>query len=144
MYYTYLFTRGGRFYFAPPLTGWALKVTDGYGWRVHPISGAKELHDGTDIALPVGTPVYSVQKGTVTLAGNNGGYGICVIVESGDGMKSLYGHLDSVSVSVGQTVEYGTEIGKSGNTGTSTGAHLHLSVYVNGQALNPAFFVDPG
>ena|GEM_PF-2329388 len=144
MYYTYLFTRGGHFYYAPPVEGWTTKISDNYGWRVHPISGAKELHDGTDIALPEGTPVYSVQNGKVTLAGNNGGYGICVIVESSDGMKSLYGHLNSVCVSVGQSVDYGTEIGKSGNTGTSTGPHLHLSVYINGQAMNPAFFVDPG
>jgi murein DD-endopeptidase MepM/ murein hydrolase activator NlpD len=144
MYLTYLFTRGGRFYFSSPLTGWADKVTYGYGWRVHPISGAKELHDGTDIALPVGTPVYSVQTGKVISAGTNGDYGICAVIEGGEGLKSLYAHLDRVSVSVGQNVEYGTEIGKSGNTGNSTEPHLHLSVYKNGQTLNPAFFVDPG
>ena len=144
MYLVYLFSRGGHFYFASPLEAWATKITDGYGWRVHPISGVKELHDGTDIAIPIGTPVHSVQAGIVTLAGDNGGYGTCVVIEGSDGMKSLYGHLDRVSVRVGQRVEFGTEIGKSGNTGTSTGAHLHLSVYIGGQAMNPAFFVDPG
>ncbi|MDR1464273.1 MAG: peptidoglycan DD-metalloendopeptidase family protein [Oscillospiraceae bacterium] len=144
MYLTYLYTHGGRFYFAPPVVGWTAKQSDRYGWRVHPITGAKDFHDAADIALPVGTPVYAVQNGTVTAAGTDGGYGIRVIVESSDGLKSLYAHLDRVSVRVGQTVEYGTEIGRSGNTGTSTGAHLHLSVYKNGQSLNPAFFVDPG
>lgn len=144
MYLTYLYSKGGHFYFAPPLAGWTLNVSDNYGWRVHPINGTKDYHDAVDIALPIGTPVHSVQKGSVTHAGENGGYGICVIVESGDGTKSLYAHLDSVSVRTGQTVEYGTEIGKSGNTGTSTGAHLHLSVYINGQAMNPAFFVNSG
>jgi len=143
LYAAYLETRGGHFYFSPPFSGWTNLVTSNYGWRVSPTDETKELHDGTDIALPTGTSVYSAQDGIVTHAGNNGGYGICVIIENEDGLKSLYAHLDSVSVSVGQSVDYGEAIGKSGDSGNSTGPHLHFSVYINGQAMNPVFFTDP-
>jgi murein DD-endopeptidase MepM/ murein hydrolase activator NlpD len=137
--------RGGHFYFSSPVSeGWLAKVSSGYGWRADPNTGAKALHDGADVALPVGTAVLAAQNGKVTLAGANGDYGYCVIIESADGLKSLYGHLDSVSVRVGQTVTRGAEIGKSGNTGNSMGPHLHLSVYKNGQSINPLFFVDSG
>jgi murein DD-endopeptidase MepM/ murein hydrolase activator NlpD len=145
MYTLYMESRGGHFYFSPPFDfSWTDYMSSGYGWRVHPISNDKKLHDGVDIAVAAGTPVSAVQNGVVTFAGVNGGYGNCVIIEDGEGLKSLYGHLSVISVANGQKITHGDKIGEVGSTGNSTGPHLHLSVYKDGVNLNPLFFVDPG
>lgn len=145
MYETYMTTRGNRFYFSPPFDfNWTFGLTSGYGWRIHPISGEKDMHKAVDISAPHGTPIKAVQHGTVTTAGSHSSYGNYVVIEDSEGLKSLYAHCSSLSVSTGQTVTRGDEIGKVGSTGESTGDHLHLEVYRDGVSLNPAYFVDPG
>jgi murein DD-endopeptidase MepM/ murein hydrolase activator NlpD len=94
-------------------------------------------HNGLDIAVPVGTPIISTMDGHVVHAGwNNQGYGNLVIVENGD-YRTYYAHLSSIPVSVGDTVKAGTTIGLSGNTGNSTGPHLHYEIRRNKVPINP-------
>jgi murein DD-endopeptidase MepM/ murein hydrolase activator NlpD len=94
-------------------------------------------HNGLDIAIPVGTPIQTTMDGTVVHAGwNNQGYGNLVIVENGE-YRTYYAHLSSIPVSVGDPVKAGTTIGLSGNTGNSTGPHLHYEIRRNKVAINP-------
>ena len=94
-------------------------------------------HTGLDIGAPVGTPVKVAASGTVTFAGYKGSYGYLVVVSHGNGIETYYGHCSKLYVSVGQTVSQGEVISAVGNTGNSTGPHLHLEVRVNGVAYNP-------
>lgn len=94
-------------------------------------------HNGLDIAVPVGTPIQTTMDGQVVHAGwNNQGYGNLVIVENGE-YRTYYAHLSSIPVSIGDTVQAGTTIGLSGNTGNSTGPHLHYEIRRNKAAINP-------
>ena len=111
-----------------------------FGLRVHPITGEKKSHTGIDIASNQGTAVYASDGGSVTLAGWNGGYGNCIMIDHGNGYVTLYGHLSSISVSVGQTVSQGATIGAVGSTGNSTGPHLHFEVLKNGTRIDPEQF----
>jgi murein DD-endopeptidase MepM/ murein hydrolase activator NlpD len=95
------------------------------------------LHDGIDIGVPTGTTVRAVDGGKVTKAGPNGGYGTYVEIDHGGGLVSFYGHLSSISVRSGQRVGKGDAIARSGNTGHSTGPHLHFGVHKGGAARNP-------
>ena len=115
-------------------------VSSRFGLRVHPITGKTKNHTGIDIASNQGTAVYASDGGSVTLAGWNGGYGNCIMIEHGNGYVTLYGHLSSISVSVGQTVSQGTTIGAVGSTGNSTGPHLHFEVLKNGTRIDPEQF----
>ena len=115
-------------------------VSSRFGLRVHPITGEKKSHTGIDIASNQGTAVYASDGGSVTLAGWNGGYGNCIMIDHGNGYVTLYGHLSSISVSVGQTVSQGTTIGAVGSTGNSTGPHLHFEVLKNGTRIDPEQF----
>ena len=117
-----------------------LYVSSRFGLRVHPITGQKKSHTGIDIASNQGTAVYASDGGSVTLAGWNGGYGNCIMIDHGNGYVTLYGHLSSISVSVGQTVSQGTTIGAVGSTGNSTGPHLHFEVLKNGTRIDPEQF----
>ncbi len=138
-------TKGSRQYAGNPFdVGWLPYVTSYYGWRVHPITGAKDLHRGIDIGLPLGTEIRSTQDGTVTNAGYNGNYGNVVVIENEKGLVTKYAHCNNLFVSVGQTVKMGDIIATVGNTGASTGAHLHLEILKNGQYINPIYFVDTG
>ncbi|MDR0905239.1 MAG: peptidoglycan DD-metalloendopeptidase family protein [Oscillospiraceae bacterium] len=140
-----MLTNGSRQYIANPFDfDWLPYVTSYYGWRVHPISGAKDLHRGIDIGVPVGTEVRSGQDGTVTFAGYSGDYGNVVVIENDKGLISKYAHCDSLLVTVGQTVSVGEVIAKSGNTGSSMGPHLHLEILKDGQYLNPLYFALTG
>lgn len=94
-------------------------------------------HTGLDIGAPIGTPVKVAASGTVTFAGYKGSYGYLVVVSHGNGIETYYGHCSKLYVSVGQTVSQGEVISAVGNTGNSTGPHLHLEVRVNGVAYNP-------
>lgn len=127
---------------------WLPYVTSGYGYRVHPISGEKNYHTGVDIGMAQGTDILAGHDGTVTLAGNAGGYGLCVAIEGeayeGHTLTTKYGHCSRLLVSAGQEVKAGDVIAKVGNTGNSTGPHLHLEVLVDGQYLNPLYFADTG
>jgi murein DD-endopeptidase MepM/ murein hydrolase activator NlpD len=122
--------------------GKSFSITSPYGWRIHPITGVSKLHKGIDIAAPSGTALYSLKSGTVMYTGYDAnGYGNYVMVDHGD-IISLYAHNSSVVVSTGQKVEAGKLICYSGNTGGSTGAHLHFEVRLagSGETINPASY----
>ena len=105
------------------------KITSGIGWRLDPFgSGRMVYHRGIDIAVPEGSPVYPVQKGTVYYAGPYKGYGNLVAVNHGNGIITLYGHNATVKVTAGDRVDSTTVIALSGNTGRSTGPHVHFEV----------------
>lgn len=142
-------TKGNRQYVKNVFgTNWLPYVTSYYGYRVHPISGEKNYHTGVDIGMAQGTEILAGHDGTVTLAGEAGGYGLCVAIEGeaykGHTLTTKYGHCSQILVSVGQEVKAGDVIAKVGNTGNSTGPHLHLEVLVDGQYLNPLYFADTG
>ena len=102
-------------------------VTSGVGWRVDPFgSGKLNFHRGIDIAVPVGTPVRATRKGRIVFAGARRGYGATVIVEHANGDRTLYGHNSTVRVRTGDLVDSGTVVALSGNTGRSTGPHVHF------------------
>ena len=144
-YCVYMATHGGRQCYANPFDfDWLPHVTSRYGYRVHPVSGEKNLHRGMDIGAAEGTAIHAVQDGTVTAAGEAGGYGLCVVIDGNGGYQSKYAHCDSILVSVGQEVKRGDVIATVGSTGVSTGPHLHLEVLHNGEYLNPGYFVGNG
>ena len=103
-------------------------ITSPYGYRVNPVSGIYKLHAGADIGASYGTAIWAAASGTVILAGWNGGYGNCVMINHGNGYTTLYGHMSSIACYVGQTVSMGDTIGYVGSTGNSTGPHLHFEV----------------
>ncbi len=129
-------------------TNWIPYVTSYYGYRVHPISGDKNYHTGVDIGMAQGTEIRAGHDGTVTIAGENGGYGLCVELSGetpeGKNLVTKYGHCSQILVSVGDTVSAGDVIAKVGSTGNSTGPHLHLEVLVDGDYFNPLFFAETG
>lgn len=111
------------------------RLTSGFGPRWG------RMHQGVDFAAPVGTPIVAPGEGTVTFAGWQRGYGYLIKVQHELGVETRYGHLSKMSVKVGQKVSRGQRIGDMGNTGRSTGPHLHYEVRVNGQAINPMSFI---
>jgi cell wall-associated NlpC family hydrolase len=139
-------SKGARQYLANPFgnMSWLPYVTSYYGYRIHPISGEKNYHKGVDIGLPQGTEIHAGQDGTVTFAGYSGDYGNVVVIENTDGLVSKYAHCNTLNVTAGQTVKAGDIIATVGNTGSSTGAHLHLEILKDGQYLNPLYFADTG
>ena len=144
-YGVYMQTLGNRQAYGNPFDfPWLGYVSSDYGYRVHPITGVKNLHRGVDIAVAQGTPIKAVQAGRVVSAGDTGSYGLCVVIEDNNGYQSRYAHCSSISVSVGQEVKRGDVIAAVGSTGESTGPHLHLEVMLNGEYLNPYYFVDTG
>lgn len=145
LYCVYMATHGGRQCYANPFDfDWLPHVTSRYGYRVHPVSGEKNLHRGIDIGAAEGTAIHAAQDGTVTAAGEAGGYGLCVVIDGTHGYQSKYAHCASVLVSAGQEVKRGDVIATVGSTGVSTGPHLHLEVLHNGEYLNPGYFVGSG
>ena len=121
---------------------YATKITDAYGYRIHPLSGTKKWHNGVDFAAGEGTAIYATKAGTVTSATYNEAYGNMVTINHGDGYSSLYGHMTKYIVSVGETVSAGQTIGYVGSTGWSTGPHLHFTIYYNGSDVNPLNYVS--
>jgi murein DD-endopeptidase MepM/ murein hydrolase activator NlpD len=113
------------------------RLTSGYGWRTHPISGARSFHAGVDFGAPTGSPIYAAEGGTVYSAGWRGGYGNTIVIEHGGGLTTLYAHQSRFAVSAGQQVSRGQVIGYVGSTGQSTGPHLHFEVRVNGATRDP-------
>ena len=144
-----LMTKGNRQYVKNVFgTNWLPYVTSYYGYRMHPISGQKNYHTGVDIGMPQGTDILAGHDGTVSLAGEAGGYGLCVVLDGetngGSALTTKYGHCSQLLVSAGQTVKAGDVIAKVGSTGKSTGPHLHLEVLLDGEYLNPLYFADTG
>ena len=115
----------------------------GFGMRVHPVLNILKMHEGIDIIAEMGTSVYATGKGTIDFIGIKGGYGLCVEINHGFGYTTLYGHLSSANVQLGQKVLRGTLIAKTGNSGLSSGPHLHYEVTHDGVKLDPVgFFFD--
>ena len=117
-----------------PINGW---ITSGMGYRQDPINGGADFHPGLDIAGDRGEPVHATAAGVVKQVGYENGYGNMVTVDHGFGLQTRYGHLLSYNVKAGDTVKRGDVIGRVGNTGRSTGYHLHYEVLANGRLLNP-------
>ena len=103
-------------------------ITSLFGWRVHPITGDRRFHAGTDLGAAMGTPILAAATGQVEVADYVGGYGITVILNHSSAQQTLYGHMSEVFVQPGQVVQQGTVIGRVGSTGNSTGPHLHFEV----------------
>jgi murein DD-endopeptidase MepM/ murein hydrolase activator NlpD len=112
-------------------------VSSRYGWRPDPFTGQARFHAGTDLRLAYGSPVAALAPGTVSFAGERGGYGLAVVVDHGDGRETLFAHLSAIDVRVGDRVDAGQTIARSGNSGRATGAHLHVEVREGGRAVDP-------
>ena len=118
-------------------------ITSIFGWRIHPITGNRRFHSGTDLGAPLGTPVLAAYAGNVAIADFLGGYGLTVVLDHNEyTQQTLYGHLSEIFVQPGEWVEQGTVIGHVGSTGNSTGPHLHFET----RQLTPSGWVatDPG
>ena len=125
---------GGMFQL--PLTSYK-RISDEYGYRMHPTLGVQKFHNGVDFAAPSGTPILAAYGGTVVGAAYNSSMGNYVMINHGDGLYTIYMHASALYVSQGQTVSKGEQIAAVGSTGRSTGPHLHFSVRVNGEYVNP-------
>jgi murein DD-endopeptidase MepM/ murein hydrolase activator NlpD len=121
-----------------PARGW---VTSDFGTRIDPYSAERKMHQGLDIATSVGQPVNSPSDGTVVFVGTEGGYGKVLVIDHGYGVKTRYGHLSEILVHLGERVGRGDKVAAVGNTGRSTGPHLHYEVRVNGIPENPRKFI---
>lgn len=128
-----------------PISNKDLRQTaSGYGVRIDPIYRTPRFHSGMDFSAKVGTDIYATGDGKVTMAGWKQGYGNCVMIDHGYGYQTLYGHMSKFKVRVGQKVKRGEVIGAVGNTGKSTGPHLHYEVIVRGRYDNPSkyYYMD--
>ena len=128
-----------------PISNKDLKQTaSGYGMRIDPIYRTPRFHSGMDFSAKTGTDVHATGNGKVTMAGWKQGYGNCIVINHGYGFQTLYGHLSKYKVRVGQKVKRGEVIGEVGNTGKSTGSHLHYEVLVRGKHDNPSkyYYMD--
>lgn len=125
---------GGSMVWPTPSTRY---ITSQYGYRIHPILGTKRFHSGVDIGAGQGANILAANSGTVIYSGVNGGYGNCLIIDHGGGIKTLYGHCSKLLVSNGETVSAGQLIAYVGSTGLSNGPHLHFEIYVNGSTVDP-------
>lgn len=121
-----------------------MRLGDGMKFREkHPVSGSPRWHFGQDFSCPIGTEVFATGAGVVAFAGNQkDGFGIKVVIEHGYGYRTIYGHLSEFSVKRGQKVSRGDFIGLSGNTGTSTGPHLHYQIDLFGEHVNPLWYFE--
>ncbi|HRN25089.1 MAG: M23 family metallopeptidase [Ignavibacteriaceae bacterium] len=117
--------------------------SESYGMRMHPILHVYKMHTGIDIITDVGTSVKATGKGKVIFVGPRSGYGLAIEIDHGFGYQTIYAHLSSINVKEGSIVKRNQVIAKSGNSGLSSGPHLHYEVLHNGQTLNPSeFFFD--
>lgn len=116
-------------------------ISSHYGYRIHPVTGVKKHHNGTDYAASTGTPIKAIASGTVTTAGWHNAFGNMVIVDHGNGYTSLYAHASSLNVRAGQTISQGQVVSYVGSTGLSTGPHLHLEMRYNGSLVNPESYI---
>ena len=136
-------TLGTAYALAWPLPE-AIRVTSPFGPREHPMLGGRRLHSGVDFGVPVGTLVRAVADGVVRRASSDSVSGRLVLLDHGSGVSTVYGHNDALLVSEGDRVEKGQVIARSGNTGRSTGPHLHYETRVRGEAVDPQKFLRAG
>jgi murein DD-endopeptidase MepM/ murein hydrolase activator NlpD len=118
--------------------GW---VTSGFGFRTDPFTGLNQMHEGLDISNRVGTPVVATADGIVSDTGKDLIHGNMLVISHGFGMTSSYSHLSKITVRVGQKVKRGDKVAEVGNTGRTTGPHLHYEVKLNGIAANPMRYI---
>lgn len=121
-----------------PAKGW---ITSLFGMRMSPFTGRKTFHAGLDVAAAIGTPIIAPAEGIVVFTGRKGSYGNSVIIDHDNGIVTLYAHIHEMFVRVGQKVKRGDRIASIGNTGRSTGPHLHYEVIENGRSINPISFI---
>lgn len=126
--------------FAMPVKD-SFRWTSGFGYRRDPKGAGTRMHEGTDMAAAYGTPIYSTADGVITHAGWDSGYGRLVKIRHDFGVETRYAHLSHIRVEVGQRVSRGERIGDMGNSGRSTGTHLHYEVRLDGTAVNPMTFI---
>lgn len=126
--------------FANPVKD-AVRYTSGFGMRRDPKTGGRRLHKGSDFAGPVGTAIFSTADGVIVHAGWSSGYGRLIKIQHQFGIETRYAHLSKIRVKVGQRVSRGERIGDMGNSGRSTGTHLHYEVRVGGEAVNPMIYI---
>jgi murein DD-endopeptidase MepM/ murein hydrolase activator NlpD len=145
-YEVLMLSRGARQFVGNPFGfNWLPFITSHYGYRIHPITGERNLHLGIDIGLPEGTEIRAGFNGMVIQVGYDaGGFGNFVVIENDEGIQARYAHCFNVLVGEGQVISIGDIIATVGNTGSSTGAHLHMEVVKDGRHINPIFFVDTG
>jgi murein DD-endopeptidase MepM/ murein hydrolase activator NlpD len=122
-----------------PVRGW---VTSGFGYRISPWSKQRQFHAGIDISTRLGTPIAAPADGVVTFADSEGAYGRMLVINHGYGLVTRYGHLNAFMVKVGQKVKRGQAIGQVGNSGRSTGSHLHYEILVSGVPANPRHYLN--
>lgn len=115
------------------------RITSSFGYRIHPITGKKKLHAGVDVGVPIGTPVYAAKSGKVIFADYMGNAGNAIMIQHSD-METRYYHLNKIMVKSGEEVQAGDKIAESGNTGGSTGPHLHFEVRIDGEPVNPLLY----
>jgi murein DD-endopeptidase MepM/ murein hydrolase activator NlpD len=116
-------------------------LSAGFGNRKDPFTGQRDFHSGIDVSTPIGTRIFAPADGVVLSAATQGAYGNSIMMDHGYGVVTRYGHLDAYAVRAGQRVRRGDLIGFVGNTGRSTGPHLHYEVWVRDQAQNPIHFI---
>lgn len=119
-------------------------LLSGFGYRIHPIYKVPKFHAGLDFTSHRGTAIQATGDGVVVKAEYHSGYGRCVVIRHGYGYETLYGHMDKIMVKKGQKVKRGQQIGKVGNTGTSTAPHCHYEVHLKGKPVNPMHYVLDG
>lgn len=128
-------------YIRQKVFAWPIKaqyrLTSGFGWRVHPISGSKAFHTGIDIGAKMKTPIHAAADGVVAFAGNGGSYGNMILLRHKNGLFTVYGHASKLIAKKGQYVKRGQKIALVGSTGASTGAHLHFEVKSTEKHVNP-------
>jgi murein DD-endopeptidase MepM/ murein hydrolase activator NlpD len=117
------------------------RISSRFGVRVDPFTGTSRFHNGLDLAGPVGTPVLAAMSGRVSMLGFNPNYGRYVILSHAEGFQTLYGHLDGFQVRKGARVKQGELIGTMGNSGYSTGSHLHFSIFLRGEPVDPTRYL---
>jgi murein DD-endopeptidase MepM/ murein hydrolase activator NlpD len=122
-----------------PLDG---RINSGFGYRKDPFRSSIGFHSGVDIDAKFGDPVVATADGVVKKTGWQGSYGKTVVLQHEEGFETIYGHLSKISVEEGQKVKVGEVIGKAGNTGRSTGTHLHYEVVKDGKRVNPSIFLS--
>jgi murein DD-endopeptidase MepM/ murein hydrolase activator NlpD len=121
-----------------PVKGW---TTSGFGTRKSPFTGKRTMHSGIDIATKSGTPIIAPADGIVSFSGKKGAFGNVLVIDHGNGYNTFYGHCKKLHKKVGDKVKRGDKIAEVGNTGKSTGSHLHYEVRVNGVASNPMKYI---